>query len=151
MPKNTRIAFAMALLSVDAPVVALTGVRVIDGSGAAAVENQTIVIADMGSQTAVVGKKLARPRRSSTRRRQRSLESFPVLYIGDSIVLNSVVVCVNEPSHVSARGGSAAGSSTARSFGRCGCDGNRFRAFLQHHVSQDLHLRALPGEGYRSR
>ncbi len=33
-------------VSVDAPVVALTGVRVIDGTGAPAVENQTIVIRD---------------------------------------------------------------------------------------------------------
>lgn len=33
-------------VSVDAPVVALTGVRVVDGTGAAAAENQTVVIAD---------------------------------------------------------------------------------------------------------
>src|SRR6516164_926948 len=52
-------------VSVDAPVVALTHVRVIDGTGAAASEDQTIVIRDqriatMGASSSVTVPKEAR-------------------------------------------------------------------------------------------
>ena len=47
MPQRPELSPAVReFVSVDAPVVALTHVRVIDGTGAAAVEDQTIVIAE---------------------------------------------------------------------------------------------------------
>jgi imidazolonepropionase-like amidohydrolase len=51
-PASTLSPAVRAFVSVDAPVLALTHVRVIDGTGAAAVEDQTIVV-DSGRITAV--------------------------------------------------------------------------------------------------
>src|SRR6185503_19583007 len=54
----TSLAFAQAqndrqqFIRVDAPVIALTNIRVIDGTGAAPLENQTVVISN-GKITAV--------------------------------------------------------------------------------------------------
>ena len=45
-PADSLGQFTRAFVSVDAPVVALTGVRVVDGTGAPAAENQTVVIAN---------------------------------------------------------------------------------------------------------
>ena len=53
-PIDSLEQFTRTFVSVDAPVVALTGVRVVDGTGAPPMENQTVVIAN--GRIAAVGR-----------------------------------------------------------------------------------------------
>ncbi len=52
--RPTLSALTKRFVSVDAPVVALTGVRIVDGTGAAPVDSQTIVIS--GGKIAAIGR-----------------------------------------------------------------------------------------------